>query len=523
MNKKVLATMLALATMLSLFTFAACSPSGSGSTTTAGGGTQAGDAAPAKDSITVAYNAEPTSLLSWEANDLTTQSINSNIYDTLIRRESDGTLVPGLATEWTFSDDGTEITFTLRDGVKFHNGDTMTADDVVFSINSAIGSKFTARMTGSFDRMEKVDDTHVKLILKYPYGPVEGCVSSVNCGIVSQSAFEANQEGFSRSPVATGPYKFTEWKPGESISFEANGDYFRTPAAIKKLTFRIVSDAAAALVALETGQIDLMNNPATSDFEHIKGNAKLQFSSVPASSFFFVAFNNTDGVFAENKVLREAVSYAINPNAILLGALDGNGALVTAPMPVGIKFYPDGFEGFTFDTAKAKQILTDNGFLGLKIKVPSMDSGNEVKIAEVVVEQLRQAGFDAELQRMERTAFLADVYTNCDYDICVNSYTAFYPDADFITYMRYHSSYLGGGNNFVMVNNPDLDALLDTARFSNHDAVRAQAYRDFSQKMKEEVVLVPILAYLNALGANSGLKGVQASNTQRIYVYDMSW
>lgn len=523
--RKTLRLFTILLTAVLLFTFSACGSTESNEPEDSDTTKSSEDpkASEGKDSITIAYNAEPVSLASYEANNLTTHSVCSNLYDTLIREESDGELVPGLASEWTYSDDNTEIVFTLREGIKFHDGSEMTAEDVVFSMNTAIASSKTARMTGSFEKMEKVDDTHVKLYLKYPYGAVESCLSNDNCGIFSKAAYEKDPEGFTRNPVATGPYKIVSWTAGESVVMEAFADYWREPAAIKNLTFRIVPDASSGLVALETGQIDVLNLPNTTDFDYIESNSKLQLSTTAANSFYFVAFNCTDGLFAENKVLREVVANAIDPEAILLGALDGHGELVNCAIPVNVKFFPQEFDGYSYNPDYAKQLLKESGFEGQKIKIPCMDVGNDLAITEVVVEQLKAVGFDAEIDMMESTAFLADVYTNCLYDICVNSYTCFINDADGIMYMRYHSDYLGGGNNFVMYNNPEMDSLLDKARSSDNDDERALAYRDACTLMRDDYVLVPILCYLNALAADADLNGIKASDRQRIYVYDFSW
>ena len=144
-------------------------------------------------------------------------------------------------------------------------------------------------------------------------------------------------------------------------------------------------------------------------------------------------------------------------------------------------------------------------------------------MTEIVAEQLRQVGITAKIEPMERTAFLSDVYTNCEYEICVNSYTALNPDADFIMYMRYHSDYLGGGNNFVMVNNPELDGYLETGRTSSDDAERKTAYLNACELMKKEAVMVPILSTMNGVACQANLKGVTANTSQKQYVYDYYW
>lgn len=514
-----LSILMAFAMLLAL---AGCSSSGGSdgkNASTAGGAASGG-----KESVILAITGEPSSLDSADANDLNTFSIQCNLYDGLIRQEKDGSLVPGLAESWSYNDDKTEITFTLRQGVLFHNGDPMTADDVVYSFERALASSATARITASMEKMEKVDDSHVKLTLKYAYGPIESCLANVNCSIVSKAAVEADAKGFARNPVGTGPYKFSSWDSGSKIVFTANEDYFRDPAAIKTLTYQLVTDTSAALIALESGDVDMIVSTQAADRENIKNNSNLFYDEVSASSFYFVAFNNTKGLFAENPLLRQAVAHAIDREACLLGAVEGVGVECPSPIPAPCFGCPEGFEGAAYDPDLAKQLLTEAGYPdGVTITIKTMESGVYAKVTEIVAEQLRQVGITANIEPMERTAFLSDVYTNCEYEICVNSYTALNPDADFIMYMRYHSDYLGGGNNFVMVNNPELDGYLETGRTSSDDAERKTAYLNACELMKKEAVMVPILSTMNGVACQANLKGVTANTSQKQYVYDYYW
>lgn len=480
--------------------------------------------APKKDTVILAITGEPTTLDYAFANDLNTFSICCNLYDGLVREEADGSLVAGLAESWEYSEDGKEITFTLRQGVKFHNGDVMTADDVVFSFERALASSSTSRITGSMEKMEKVDDTHVKLTLKYSYGPIEGCLAAVNCSIISKAAYEANPDGFARAPIGTGPYKFSSWDSGSKIVFAANEDYFREPAKIKTLTYQLVSDSAAALIALETGDVDMIVSTQASDRQNIIDNKDLFYDEVSASSFWFVAFNNAEGIFAENPLLRQAVAHAINTEDCLYGCAEGVGVISTCPIPSTCFGYPEGFEGATYDPELAKKLLAEAGYPdGLTVTIKTMESGYYAKICDVVVEQLRQVGITCVIEPMERTAFLADVYSNSQFDICVNSWTALYPDADFIMFMRYHSSFLGGGNNMVKVAIPELDAALETGRYSSDPEARKEAYRTACQIMKDNAVMVPVMATMNGIACRANLKGVAANTAQKQYVYNYYW
>ncbi|MDD2494995.1 MAG: ABC transporter substrate-binding protein, partial [Tissierellia bacterium] len=299
---------------------------------------------PVKDSVVFSINAEPSTLDPQKGNDLLTFMVHCQIFDTLIRESSDGTLVPGIAEEWKFSDDGKEIVFKLRNDVKFHNGDQMTADDVVFSFNRAINSTFTKRITGSMDRMEKVDDSNVKLILKYSYGPVLDCIATSNLGIVSQKAVEADEEGFARNPVGTGAFKFVEWSNGEKIVFESFDDYYRGEANIKNLTFKIISDKTSAAVALENGEVDVLLSPAEADRNNLIDNENIKYYETESNSFYFISFNNEEGLFS-NKLLREAISYAIDRESLIIGALEGNGAALESAIPTNCFGAPQNFKG----------------------------------------------------------------------------------------------------------------------------------------------------------------------------------
>lgn len=491
---------------------------------TEAGQTEAAPSGTTKDTLIQAITGEPSTLDYAYANDLNTFSITCNLYDGLVRQEQDGSLVPGLAESWEYSEDGKEITFKLREGVKFHNGDVMTADDVVYSFERALASSSTARITGSMEKMEKVDDTHVKLTLKFSYGPIEGCLAAVNCSITSKAAVEADPDGFARNPVGTGPYKFSSWDSGSKIVFVANEDYFRGPARIKTLTYQLVSDTSAALIALESGDVDVIGATQAADRQNIIDNPDLAYDEISASSFWFVAFNNAEGIFAENPKLRQAVAHAINTEDILIGCAEGVGVVSTCPIPQTCWGYPEGFEGATYDPELAKQLLTEAGYPnGLDVTIKTMESGYYKKICDVVVEQLRQVGINCTIEAAERTAFLADVYTNSQFEICVNSWTALYPDADFIMYMRYHGDYLGGGNNMVKVNIPELNQALETGRFSQDDAERKEAYRTACQIMKDNAVMVPVMSTMNGVACRANLKGVKADTTQKLYVYNFYW
>ena len=190
-----------------------------------------------KDTLMYGVNAEAASLDPSTSKDTVTHMMMLQIYDTLVAVDpQDYTkYVPGLATEWKFSDDKMELVFTIRDGVKFHNGDTMTADDVLFSLNRSFASSYSSGIRGAIKGFEKIDDRHVKLLLKYPYAPILEVMSNLTFGIVSQRAVkeaEAKGVNFARNPCGTGAYRMKEWKSGDQLELERFDGYYRGPAPI---------------------------------------------------------------------------------------------------------------------------------------------------------------------------------------------------------------------------------------------------------------------------------------------------
>lgn len=511
MRKHVKTLSLILALMLCATLFSACAD-----------GTE--ESSGEKDSLIFSINADIVSMDCHMARDTVTGIVHYQVYETLVRDQPGEGLVPALAESWEFSDDNTEITFQLRQGVKFHNGDTMTAEDVAFSLNRAINSSYTASYTGTMDHAEVVDDTHVKLYMKQAFGPVLQCLSVPPLGIVSKRAVEElGDEGFAAAPVGTGPYQFVEWSSGEKIVLSAFNDYWRGAPKIQDLTFMIMTDKNTAAIALENNEIDVLYSPDLADREHLESLDNVQFIAGDGSVYMWViAFNNESEIFSDKRV-REAISYAINRDEIVDGALNGFGYPVEMPIVPSVFGYDPEFKGLGYDLEKAKQLMAEAGYAdGLTVTIKLNQSTSYTRPAEIVQAQLRQIGINLEFELMERAAYLSDVTTDANYDITLYMFTAGYPDADYVLYGRLHSSNIGS-TNYLKYSNPEVDELLDQARASSDDAERKQLYYKVSEYVRDEVPFIPLMTDNVCIAANSALTGVQASIGEQHYVFDYAW
>lgn len=494
-----------------------CSTPGSGEKTTT--------TVDEKDTVVFGIPGEPASFdPHMDADNITDGCISNQVFDELIKVKDDGTFEPGLAESWeVINDDANKITtvvFKIRKGVKFHNGDELTIDDVVFSLNRAAESVFKQEITSALDHAEKIDDETVVAKFKYYYGPAETVIARTN--IVNKKAVEADEEGFARHPIGTGPYKFVEHKRGDKIIFERFEDYYRGPATIKNLVLKVIVDPTTAALALEKGEIDLLAQPSMDDRNRLMNNGKLQYHESELMGNTFICFNNEKGIFTDKK-LRQAVAYALDKESILIGAVEGAGVIVDNAIPRQCYGFSDEVKGYEHDVEKAKQLLADAGYPnGISLKMKTMESAVYSKPTEVLQDQLREIGISADVVKMERGAWLADILTNFDYDITIMSWVFGLDDADTI-YALYHSNNLDDGQNFIRCDLPKLDELFDKGRASTDQEERKVIYKEAAQLINDECVAIPLYAYMVGVAADKNLNGVKSSSISRYDAYSYSW
>ncbi len=481
-------------------------------------------AAGKKDTITMRNVADQKTFDPFRTTDLNDWKLHYQIFDSLFREEPDGSYAPALCTEYKFSEDGTEMTFTIREGVKFHNGDVMTAEDVVFSLNTAIASPFTSKFTSVMKEAVKVDENTVKLTLKHAYVPIVGCLVSSSTSIVPKKVYEADPVKFAQDPVGTGPYMLKEVKSGEKIVVEAFPDYYRGKAPIGTAVVRVIKDDNSALMSLESGELDMMQ-PAQdySDRDAIMANPNLKYYEAPQACSFLVSFNHK-GIFADKR-LREAVARAIDKEELILGAVNG----MAEPTDEGITPLcpqaPKDFKGLEYDIEKAKQLMAEAGYPdGLNVTMRIIGAANYTKPAEVLQAQLRKIGMNIKIEPMERASWFDLAFAKGQFDITFYAHAISVVDADFCTYPFLHSSEADGkGNNYMGVKDPELDSYLEIARFSLDEEKRKEYYLKVCEIIRDDSLFVPCYTGKRTMAAVSDLKGVYADPMMRYYNYNYSW
>lgn len=531
MKKKALSLILC-GTLAASLLLTACSGNNgsSGSGGNAGNGTtpNGGNAAPVKDTLVFSVPSEPTTMDPLTAAERITFLPVHAIHDTLLAEDSDGNIIGNIAESWEISDDGLVYTFKIREGVTFHQGQNMTIEDVIFSLETICKNK--PDLYGIIQNITKVDDTHFSFTLEYAFSPILNLLTLTHVSIVCKETYEADVEGYGRNPNGTGPFKFVSWMSGENIVLERNENYWRGEVTMKSLTFRIISEEATELIALEAGDIDAYIQVSESNRSLIESNPDLKMYSVPAGQVYTLAFNNgtySDGqksIFAGNKALRQAVCYAVNKEDVVALAIDNAAPPLYTPFPNFIENYPENFDGNVYNLDKAKEKLAEAGYPnGMSFTMKTTTQSGYSKPAEAVQGQLVNVGIDMKLVTMERGTYLQEVYNNFDYDATIWAVSCDYPNMDSGAYRRFYSGNILPTQNYMQINDPELDAMIMTNRQSLDPAERAACVERVCEIIRDESYCLPLYAAPTNMAVNANLKGANVNYGSVVDFFTWSW
>ncbi len=349
--------------------------------------------------------------------------VYANVFEGLTRIDRNGAVKPALAESWKISEDKLVYTFTLRKGVKFHNGTLFDADDVVFSLNRARSEKSVNAQKSLFKPIKLVEknDLHtVTVTLKQPTGSFLFNMGWGDAVIVDSSSAETNKS----KPVGTGPFVFKRWVKGDRVELARNPDYWGESVRLKRATFKIIPDPAAAVAAMLAGDIDAFANlPAPESVSQFEADPRFKVVIGSTEGETILSTNNKKGPFAKPAV-RQAIAHALDRRAIIDGAMFGFGT------PIGTHFAPhhpayvDLTNKFEFDLSKAKKLLAEAGYpngFNAVIKLPPISYAR--RGGEIITSQLAKIGIKLEIVPVEWAQWLDEVFRKKDYDLTIVSHT----------------------------------------------------------------------------------------------------
>jgi peptide/nickel transport system substrate-binding protein len=378
----------------------------------------------AKEDITVALQLEPPHLDPTSAAAGAIDSVlYSNVFEGLTRFMGDGSVVPGLAESWEISEDGLTYTFKLREGVTFHDGSTMDAEDVKFTldrINAEDSANAQKALYSAISEVNVIDPQTVEVKLSEPNGNMLFNLAWGDAVIVAPESIE----NIKQTPIGTGAFKFDDWSQGDKITLSRYEDYWGEPATLEAATFKFISDPTAAFAAVMAEDVDVFAGfPAPENIPQFEADPRFQVLIGSTEGETILSINNKQAPF-DNVKVRQAVAHAIDRQAIIDGAMFGYGT------PIGTHFAPhnpdyvDLTEMSGHDPEKAKALLAEAGFEdGFETTLHLPPPSYARRGGEIIAAQLAEVGIKAEITNVEWAQWLETVFKGKDFGLTIVSHT----------------------------------------------------------------------------------------------------
>lgn len=457
--------------------------------------------------------------------------VAQNILDTLVTMDADQKFYPALASKWTIEDSGKKFTFTLRDGVKTHDGGTITADAVKRSFERILDPKLKAgavtSLIGPLDTITTPDTKTVVFTFKQSYYAFMLQIWRYFFGILSPKYLDSLKPGDSAvAPVGSGPFKFVSRSADGVVTLEQFADYNwgndltvnKAVPYLQTVKFRAITDASTRVATLESGENLLIDEVTEADYARLKADNRFTFVNSPRASHTLGFFMNVTRAPTDEKPVREAVNWAIDRKSIVEKLFFGVHKVSVGPLSEGVWARLAEIEtSLGFDPAKAKTILDTAGWK-VGASGPIREKGGQKleillatfrspwsEIAEAMQSQLRDVGIDLKVQKMERGPYL-DYVRAYKHNMAATASTSVDPDG--VLRIVYHSSGRGSGSNFANVNDPALDALLIKGQGQElGTADRKKTYEDAQRKVMEILPYVGVMSQVRVEAMSTKVHG----------------
>ena len=428
-----------------------------------------------------------------------TRSVMFNVFEGLVKPTSDGDLVPAIASDVHVEDDGLTYVFTLRQGVKFHNGDTVDMQDVLYSIRRNAGDGENDPLIPELAVISDMQAEGDKLTITLSEPSTE-FLANMTLAIIP-----ADYDQQETAPIGTGPYKYVSRVPQDNFVLERFADYWGTPGKLEKVTYKIIEKAESLVQGLQSGALDVVAHMTTTQIAQLSDK---QFHVEEGTMNLVQALYLNNAVEPFNDIrVRQALCYAIDKQAILDLAFDGYGSLLGSSMfPSFGKYFDESLTNYyPHDTAKAKDLLAQAGYpdgFDMTITVPSVHQPH-VDTAQAIAMQLEEIGVHATIQPVEWSSWKADVYQDRQFQSTVIGLDAHTLTARDLL-QRFHSPEHG---NFINYQNAEYDDLYEKAIACYDDAEQTQIYRQMERNLTENAANVYIQDLADLVAVRNGVEG----------------
>ncbi|MGJ3262203.1 MAG: ABC transporter substrate-binding protein [Salinarimonas sp.] len=425
-----------------------------------------------------------------------------NLYDGLVRYANGSfEIEPALAESWDVSDDGTVYTFSLREGVTFHDGTSLDADAVVFNFERMLDEDHPYHDTGPFplsfffsaiDTVEAVDDRTVRFTLNEPYAPFLSNLAYPTGLIVSPAAVAEHGADFGRNPSGTGPFEFESWDANTAVVVTRNEDYWDGAPPLEAVIFRPITDANTRVAEMLSGGIDVMVEVPPDSVARFAQSDDFELYEQAGPHLWFMILNAKEPPFDDVRV-RQAANYAIDKQALVENVLQGTAEVATGPTPPAFAWaYNEDLEPYPHDPERARQLIEEAGATGATVTMFVTEGGSgmldPVPMGTAIQADLEAVGLDVEIETYEWNTFLAQVNPGLEGKADMAQMAWMTNDPDTLPYLALRTEAWpeNGGFNSGYYSNPEVDRLLQEARTATDQEERARLYKEMQEIVQED-------------------------------------
>jgi peptide/nickel transport system substrate-binding protein len=455
------------------------------------------------DALVAGTIGEPSTLIPLLASDSASSDVAGLVYNGLLRYDKNLKLEGDLAESWDISRDGLTITFHLRKGVKWHDGHEFTANDVLYTYQVTIDPKTPTAYAEDFKQVKTavVLDQHTfRVMYAKPFAPA---LASWGMPVLPSHLLEGKditKSSLSRHPIGTGPYRFKEWVAGQKVVLEAFPGYYEGRPHIDRYVYRIIPDNSTMYMELKAGGLDMMGlSPVqyqrqTNAPEFLDRFNKFRY---PASAYTYLGYNLRHPLFVDKRV-RQAITSAISKDELIQGVLLGMGQVAHGPYKPGTWAYKPSVNDFTYNPARAKELLAEAGWheknsAGILVKDGKpfqftiiTNQGNEqrLKTAQIIQRRLKNVGIDVKIRVIEWASLLAYFIDKGNFEVLIMGWTI---GQDPDLFDVWHSSKTGPKElNFIGFSNREVDRLIEEGRSTFDLEKRRHCYYRIQDILAEE-------------------------------------
>ena len=458
--------------------------------------------------ITIAEKAEIKTLDPQKTVDSASLSVIQMINQKLFKIDNDGNIIPEIAEEVTKVDAKTTL-IKIKKDLFFSNGEPVTVDDILFSLNRA---KESPRMMQDFymiESFEKVDDTTIKVKTFYEAGNLLHKLASMGASIMNKKALEENENNI----IGSGMFKLKEWVAGDRIVLERNEYFKEANSNVKEIIIKFIPEANSRMIMLETGEVDIAEALLPLDFQKIsKEDDKFTTVEMQSSSNMFIGFDLRDKHLSDKRV-RQAIAYAINNQDIVDSIYNGSATVATSPIPKITTGHNENSNPYEQNIEKAKELLAEAGYPnGFDIVLNVNEDNQRVDTAVVIQDNLKAIGVNVQIKTYQWASYVAFVENpSQEKGMFLMAWNIANDDPDELLYPLYHSSQIDAHTNVIFYKNEDFDSLISKARETTDKEKRIDLYKKAQDIIQEDLPHYAILYPMQNFAYKKNIKGIEVN------------